>query len=284
MSYGNEPQAPLPGTTLDTLLRRVVDGQETVFDVATEADGTRKVIVGQRKLQPEILPPQRAESPARAHVLHTAAAVCDYVNEYGSDKTVILLDSTTLDGRIVLYEDADEGFEVLTFKPVVHPLFAEWEPMLTHRVEVAIFAEFILGHRRQVIEPDGKTLAGIFSQVRADKTTEIHRGTGKNAINGVTVSVKISGKVQELPVELPDTIQILVPLFVGMDPSVIEVDLLVQEFDNKVYVSASAAGVLEAKHAAFAAMVEEIREGIEYEKATVGLGKIGHSQWAYLKA
>lgn len=267
-------------TTIEKLLRRVAEGQETVIDVA--ADG-KSVTFGQRKLQPELPMLQRTESPPRAHVLHTAEAVADYVNRYGNNDTVVLLDATSLSGRVVVSETANKQRETLTFSPQLHPLFREWIPLIGQRTPVPVFAEFAIGHRRQIVAPDGRTVALLFGQMRARKEVTISVGEGKSAINGVMVTTTIQGKPSQEFVEVPDFLTIRVPLFVGGSPQDIEIDLTVGESGGTIYVLCSASGVEEAKHKAFDAMCTAIREGITHE-AVIVLGAHGAGTWNYLKA
>jgi hypothetical protein len=266
--------------TIADILRRVTEGQETVLDVSA---GGKSVTFGSRKLQPELLELKRTESPPRSHTLHTAEAVSDYVNRYGSNDTVVLLDTTTLTGRVVLKETADKQRETLKFEPQLHPLFREWLPLIGQRTPVSTFAEFAIGHRRQIVAPDGRTVALLFGQMRARKEVTIAVGEGKSAINGVMVTTTIQGKPSQEFVEVPDFITIRVPLFVGGDDQDIEIDLTVGESNGTIYVLCSASGVEEAKHKAFDAMCEAIRAGIDYESVIV-LGAHGAGTWNYLKA
>jgi hypothetical protein len=270
-------------STIAEILRRVTEGQETVIDIEVDEHGSRTVKFGNRKLQPGLPELERTESPPRAHTLHTAEAVADYVNRYGSNDTVVLLDATTLTGRVVLRETADKQRETLKFEPQLHPLFREWLPLIGQRTPVSTFAEFAIGHRRQIVSPDGRTVALLFGQMRARKEVTISVGEGKSAINGVMVTTTIQGKPSQEFVEVPDFITVHVPLFVGGEPKDIEIDLTVGESNGTIYVLCSASGVEEAKHQAFDAMCAAIREGITHE-AVIVLGAHGSGQWNYLKA
>ena len=268
--------------TVADLLRRVTEGQETVFDIEVDEHGSRKVSFGQRELQPELPTPTRQESPPRAHVFHTADTLIDYVEKYGDANTVILLDVPAMNGCVVLDDKAEEQFELLPFQPMQHPLFVEWYKMLGTRIDVLTFAEFVMGHRRQIVAPDGREAAMIFSQLQASTKMTVARGQGKAAINGVMVETKIQGKPGEAFVELPESLTVRLPLFVGEPEVEIEIDLLVGSTDTSIWVSASAAGVLDAQLRAFTAMVDKIRDGLP--EMTVGLGRVGYGAWKYLQA
>jgi uncharacterized protein YfdQ (DUF2303 family) len=261
----------------------VPQDNDTVLDVIDQIGGGKSLTVSQRKLLPEIRPPQRSESPARQHVLMTPDAVIAYLQAHRTEHTAVLLDATTMSGSIVLDETADDQYEVIGFKPTKHPLLAEWEAVINKKVDVTAFAEFLLAHRRQIINPDGRTVAMIFAQVRADKTTTIHKGTGSQAINGVVVEVKLGAgsNVKSAAVELPDSITIMVPLFVGQAARDIQLDLLVCEANDKVLVLTSASGVAEAMFDEFLAMAKAIEDANVAE--VVALGKVGYGEWHYLK-
>jgi hypothetical protein len=96
------------------------------------------------------------------------------------------------------------------------------------------------------------------------------------------VETKIQGKTAEAFVELPETLTIRLPLFVGEPESDIEIDLLVGSQDTTIWVSASASGVLDAQLRAFSAMCDRIKE--ELTEAVVGLGSVKHGSWKYLQA
>lgn len=268
--------------TVADILRRVTEGQETVFDIEVDEHGSRTILFGQRKLQPELPTPTRQESPPRAHGFNTPDALISYVEKYGDFNTLILLDVPKLRGDVILNEKADEQFELLSFAPIEHPLFAEWRAVLGKRMDVLAFAEFVMGHRRQVVQPDGREAAMVFSQLQASTKMTVARGQGRSAINGVMVETKIQGKTGEAFVELPESLTVRLPLFVGEPEQDIEIDLLIGSQDTSIWVSASAAGVLDAQLQAFTAMADKIRE--ELPEMTVGLGRVGYGAWKYLQA
>lgn len=271
-----------PDTSIADLIRKVTDGAETVMDIGLDAAGNQTVRFGQRKLQPELPTMVRSESPPRAHVFHTPQSVVEYVETYGCGTTVILLDVPAMRGCVVLDEARDEQFECLPFEPIKHPLFAEWAAILGKRMDVLQFAEFVMGHRRQVVHPDGRDVALTFSQLTASTKMTVNRGQGKTALNGVMVETTIQGKKGEAFVELPESLTIRLPLFVGEDPSDIEIDLLIGANGEAIWVSASAAGVLQAQFEAFDRMAAAIKEGCQ--EATVGFGRVNYSEWDYLEA
>lgn len=268
-------------TTISDLLRRVTEGQESILELSKDGD-LKRIAFGQRKLQPELPTPTRQESPPRAHVFHTADSLIAYAEKYGDCDTVILLDVPSMNGCVVLSDVADQQFELLPFQPTQHPLFVEWSKMLGRRIDVLQFAEFIMGHRRQIVSPDGREAAMIFSQLQASTKMTVARGQGKAAINGIMIETKIQGKAGEAFVELPESLTVRLPLFVGEPEQDIEIDLLIGSQDTSIWVSASAAGVLDAQLQAFTAMADKIRDGLP--EMTVGLGRVAHGAWKYIQA
>lgn len=270
------------------LLRAVRPGQENIIDLVAEqlADGTphKRVTLGQRTLQAEApKPPQRAESPRRAHRFADLAGFVAYLRKYKSTEgdTVVLADVGNQTIAATLDEKAVSGFEVVTLKPAVHPLFAPWADLLeAGQIEIGKFAEFLLANRRVVSSPDGMELVATFSQVRASVNTTIKRGIGNKSINGVMVTVEIAGESKAQPVDLPNSITIQAPLFVGTSEQDIEIDLLLTSPSAGVIaVTLTSAGVLEARVAAFLDMLEAIR-GVE--GLTVGMGRPAVKPWAYV--
>jgi hypothetical protein len=131
-------------------------------------------------------------------------------------------------------------------------------------------------HRRAIAFPDGRELAMVFSQVKMSKAIQMHSGVGKKSLNGVMVEMEISGERKGVPVELPETIKVHLPLFVGTEPQDIEIDLLVTNRGEDVIVYATAADVEEQRINAFNQMVEMIREQTGH---LVGLGQVQNREW-----
>lgn len=278
----NDPNA----NQISDFLRSVALGTENVLqvvrDLTNDSDHVT-VALQNRELLPEALPePQRSESPPRNHVFYDVAAAAEYLTLYGGQGTVILADMDGGRMDIVLDEASERGREQLLIKPLPHPLFAEWQATVFDRVmEVNAFAQFVMRHRRYVIEPDGRELALLFSQVTAATSITVNRGGGKKSVNGVLVETTISGNKRNEPVDLPDSITILVPLFVGSDPVELEVDLLVSARDAEtIVVYGSAGGAAEARMAAMQQMLDELKESLP--NAVIGLGSAQYDEWQYL--
>lgn len=269
---------------LNELLTNVRVGEQTVFDVAGGPEA-RKLTVELRKLHPEeARPPKRAESPAKKHEFFAAASLAAYLAKYGSEHTVVFADPNAEMIHAVLDERAKDGFEVLTMRPALHPLWKPWAEVAGRRVPLRDFAQFVAQNRRVIVQPDGKSLTLMLSQVRASVSVEVQHGRGKEAVNGLMIKTKIQGVEKQDSVEIPDEITIDVPLYVDTENRPIELDLCLEaDRDGEVSVLVSAGTVAEARVAAFEDMVEVIRAGIADKGATVTFGRPQHGPWAYLR-
>ena len=269
-------------TTIGDLLRDVVDGEETVFDVlnGVDDDGTpaKRVTVGRRELQPEPAnEPKVARAKARKHVFNDLVAFGEYLKrETTVDSSVVLADVSSRAITAVLDEQDSYDRETVSMEAVTHPLFAPWEKLLSRAVPVVNFALFVMQHRRTVLEPEGRELAHIMSQVKASKAITKHVGVGKKSINGVVVELEIAGEKQGVPVELPETITIMCPIFVGSDPLEIELDVLVTENRDDIVVYLTASAVEEQRIKSFEAMVHDLKQSTGL---LIGLGQVQHRSW-----
>lgn len=259
------------------LLRKVTEGNETILDV--NAQGGLKV--SQRKLQPEVPEymdePPIARANARDHVFHDVDAFCEYLKVEGSkDSTLVLADAKSRTVTAILDENSETDREIIRLNAIEHPLFTPWGGMLDRACPVLDFAMHCMKHRRAVIEPDGKELALTFSQLKMSKSISIATGVGKKSLNGVMTEVNIGGEVRGYAVELPESITIECPLFIGTAPQRIDIDLLVTDQGTSIVVVAVAPDVEAQRIAAFEQFVSTIREQTGY---LVGLGTVQHRKW-----
>lgn len=268
---------------LKKLLEEVRVGERTVFEVAKDG---KSLTVEQRKLLPEEpRAPLRAESPPRAHEFLSARSLADYLARYGSKRTVVFADPGEEEIHAVIDEEAKDGFQVVSMKPKVHPLWQPWLDAAGQAHEIKDFARFVLENRRAILSPDGRELALTLSQVRASVSVEIMAGRGRNSVNGIVVRSRVqSGQEQSDLVDLPDTLTVRVPLFVDTQPKDVEVDLCVEATaDGGVSVLVTAGTVEEARVRAFEEMVAQIREGTAALGAVLTFGQPKHAAWSYLR-
>ena len=88
----------------------------------------------------------------------------------------------------------------------------------------------------------------LMSGLNVAGTIEVAQGQGKNAINGVMVTTTIKGADSTNFGELPDTIVLDLPIYVGTQPTKIEIDLTLSARPGEgVYITLSAGDLLEAK-------------------------------------
>jgi hypothetical protein len=276
-------QEPKPDS-LEALITVAPESTVTVFDLLDEGGEKVKTIeINRRTLQPE--PPNEKEvarAKARTHQFHSAPEFAEYIKRESVETDAIVLGD--VDSKLVtcvLDEGNREDRETISFLAKQHPLFDEWEKLLkTEEMEVLEFAKFCQKNRRTIVQPDGLALAMMFSQVKMAKTVTVNRGVGKKALNGVMVQTEIGGKFQDEIVELPNSISIECPVFVGCDPIKIEIDLLVDGSGEDVNVIATAPDLQAKRIEAFEQLIEIIREK---SGLLVGLGKIAHREWELVR-
>lgn len=285
-----QENAMVPGT-VETLLRSCPPGKETLFDLVRELDPEGKP-VGRLVVTTVELPkmqspePRRAESPPRAHVFHDGEAFGAYLQANGGSQTVVLADVAAGAMTAVLDDAATDGRELVRFEVQTHPLWKAWEQLLACEdgVELREFARFVMTRRRQICEPDGRELAITLNQVTATKKITRQVGQGVRAVNGLVIETQIQGTAREIPVELPDSLTLELPLVLGGKRQRIDLDLLVQAGEDGIVVHLAAPGAAEARLAAFEELVAALRAELSANHVVVGLGRIAHGTWKYLPA
>jgi hypothetical protein len=265
---------------LKKILEEIRVGEETVLDI-TGGEKDRKLTIAMRKLHPEeARAPKRAESKRRTHVFHAAKSLAAYIGAYGGPGTVVFADTEREEISAVLDEKATEGFEVVTMKPQVHPLWAPWLGLADRRHALDAFANFLAQHRRSIVG-DSREIVLLFSQIRASVKIEVQRGRGAKAINGVVCTTEIAGQRKNEDIELPDTLVVEAPLYVDTEPKKVELDLTVEAHGESISVLVSAGSIAEARVSAFEEMVETVRDSVK--QGTFTFGKPSHAAWDYLR-
>lgn len=276
----------LDSVSVESLIRVVPEGQETVFDLLGEGGQSVKTIeVRRRQLQPESPLPTRepliARAEARDHLFHDLATFAAYIKREAEmaeslENAIVLADVEAREIVCVVDESSESDREQFAFVATEHPLFKPWSAILNKPIPALEFALHCQRLRRTIVEPDGRELALLFSQIRMAKSITVAQGVGKKAINGVMVELDIAGTKQGQLVELPDSITIETPLFIGSEAIAIEIDLLVAEKNDSVLVYATAPDVEAKQIEAFESIVGQIRE---QSGLLVGLGHVQHRDW-----
>ena len=268
------------------LIRKAIEGNETVFDVASElseeGEQSTTLRVGYRQLPPLPIPVNKAPAKARSHTFHSLSEFGEYLKrEADKEKCVVLADVEPREIKAVLNESDECDREVIAFEAKTHPLFAVWEALIGKAIPVLEFALHVMQHRNAVIEPDGRELALTFSQIKASKNITKHVGIGPKSLNGVVVEMQIGSEKHETDVDLPESITIDVPLFLDTDPMTVQLDLLVTESgDGRLVVFVTAPQLDEARIRAFEGMVTRLRKDTEM---IVGLGAVSHREFDKLE-
>lgn len=272
---------PNDNDRIGTFLRETCVGDESAIEVleAFGKEGVKKIVFTRER--PTL--PTLERSKARMHVLHTPEDVVTYVQSYGTARTVIMLNGLLRCGNVVLDEDAGGGREILSFRPVFHPLFVAWRAVLeTSPHPISAFAITILKLRSSIAEPSNETLADVFGQITVSKETTVWSGVGKRSVNGVQVMIDIKGgKNQPSDVEIPDQIAVDCPLFIGRPSTTLRLDLTLDASGAGPPVMHVTAPTLEADiHDEFEEMGAEIGQAFAKSDGVVVVrGSAAYAEW-----
>jgi hypothetical protein len=125
-----------PVQIVKDVLRNIPTGNETVFDLAREVGGDGKepktvLTVVNRRVNPEPPPqPVKSPSPRRQHEFYDVAGFVAYLAKYGSGTTVVQADPQSETVTAIMDNAAKDGFEIITFRPQIHPIFKPWKDMV----------------------------------------------------------------------------------------------------------------------------------------------------------
>lgn len=264
--------------TIEEVLTDATPKAVTVFEVIRDVEelgGGKKLAVSH-----SVEPPECTVAPRASHEFHDIDGLRSYVVAYGKGTTVILGDISSYEAKVSLDEhDGDGGFSVLMYKPVFHPLFKTWLDIVGKDFPILDFAKFVMTNRRSV--KDGRNMALLFQQIRMSKKIEIAVWKGKKAINGVMVTTEINGGKTEVFEELPETLTIIAPVFLKSGVSEIELDLLIFERQEQVFVNVSAGNIDSIKADQFMSDLHWL-DG-ELNESIVSYGKINYTEKKFIK-
>ena len=300
-----------PVQVVKDILRNLPTGNETAFDVVREClpDGTSKAVLSviNRRLNPEAPPePVRAPSPRRVHEFFDVYGFIGYLAKYGGGSTVVLADHKAEQIAAIMDNRAPCGFEVVTFRPQVHPIFQPWKDMVEgtadeeeggEYIPLRQMADFLAENRRAIIgaggaevEDGAKALLHSLRQIKVSRKVDMMQGTGNNSINGIMIELNIAGKASENAVSLPETVVVEAPLYVSRPERQFTFDLTLNASEDGGVVAKLTPGDLLAQRAQeFEQIVAEISTDprlAELAKAglVLGLGKPQTAEWQYLVA
>jgi hypothetical protein len=278
-----ESQADEMLDSVATLLRRATEGSETVFDIKEE-DGIRRVEIIRREAAPELPELRREPLPLdrpqrRNHIFHDHLSFAAYVaREAKGEDSLILADASSEVIRAVLRESYTEQPEFVLMKPTIHPMFEPWLAILDKRIPVLQFGLFCARNRSTIVEPPGRQVALTFQQIKMAKTIEVNRGVGAKALNGIVIQTDIGGKSTSDLVEIPESIKIECPVYIGSYALEIVLDVLITGEDDEVVVYVTCPLLAARRNEAFESFVLGIREALG-PGYIVGLGSVKHAAW-----
>lgn len=268
------------GQQVERLIEAV--GRPTVFKVADDVNG-----IPGRTLTVELKdqPAQRKESPPTEHVFHEVGGFARYLAKYGSTDLVVLADTLHMRVAAILDEGADCGREIIQLCPPVHPRLQPWCQHLGQSMSVETFVLFLREHRRTIIEPPARDVIMALSQIQAKTEVKVHKGQGKRCLNGVVVKTEIQGVVKDEVVELPETLVISVPLFLGRDPVRIEIDVALDaDREGNVIVRMTTGDLTVARYEEFCRIVADLEQALDMKEITFAMGECRYGVWEYRRA
>lgn len=270
---------------LKTFMENVEEGRSTVIDIAKKAlEGSSgdqlQVVIKHKRIEP--LVPVKKESSKRAHIFHDEETFLKYLAAYAGDKCVVLADMENIVLAATLDEDAKLGRECVMFRPKMHPRMQAWtQNVIGKQLEIEPFVEFLMANKKDVVEPSSVDLICILSQLRASTEIVMYRGVKNGARNGMTCTTNIEGHAKSEYAELPNSIKIEVPMFIGRDEVSIEIDLLLKASEEHIYVKTTSADYKVKRIDEFEAILTSVRKEVPVG-GVVGMGTVGYTEWQYL--
>lgn len=280
-------QSDTPPESLAELIRCPRPERETAFELIDIVDslgaktGAKRLEVTLRRVEPEQPQPlPRAETKARVHRFFAVSGFLDYLNRYGCEDTVILADPSKQRIEAVLDERAEFGREVIVFEPQVHPRWEPFRSALGTEFELSELLDFLRDNRRAI--EGGRELVFLLSQVTCSTEVKLLKGSGRDSTNGLMVKTSIrGGSEQDTPVQIPESVKVVSPVWVDEPAQALELDLIVggSRDGTKIHARFASADIREAEIAAFDGVVERIRSEAG-ERFTVAHGGHRETEWS----
>jgi len=266
---------------LNGFMEQLTKGQQRAIDVA------RKLVDGKEHIEVTFkqppLPPIRAESPPRRHTFWSVPGFIGYLKDYGTKNLLVLVDPNKPLVQAVLDEKAEKGFEIVSYAPLISPLWKPWNDRLGDRLEASEFRRYLVTNSEIVIDPDVSHLASVLAQIKVSKKVEMQSGCGVRSVNGLMVETRIQGQTAQMdPVELPAGLTLNCPMFVER-PAVdiqIQLDVDVDDHNKVAFVLFSGDAAAKAVQQ-IAEIAREIKDGLP-EGAHVAFGQVSHGAWDHV--
>lgn len=275
MCEDSQVNMPVDEDALNVHLIGFDDHYINSVDVAKRIlDGKEQMEVAFKRV---LMPDVRKESPARAHVFASIKEFIVYVQLHGGPNSLGLVgwDREHWSLSLTLDETKSEGFETIMYRPTYHPLIVPW---IGCEMTAQDFYEFVVANKSVIIKPTEDEVINAFRQVQIAKKMEVSAGTGQNCRNGITIETTIARDVQNRMVPLPDVITIECPLFIDGQAETHEVDLIVKEKSEKVYVK-TLFPIRETQFKKFTEVMEVLKQALP--EITIGAGAINTTDWRY---
>ncbi len=269
--------------TIEQFVKQVKEGDKNVIDVSKKVlEGGKEVVtveLTKRKVMPD-----RMESPARAHVFHVAPGFIAYIEENKTDNTIVMANVSNTHIFAVLDDKAKLGFETIALNP---PYDARFEllqkTLLGKQLPIDAFARHVMRNRPIIIDSadmTAKDLAMAMQQITISSETVQGMGVGKKAVNGLMCKTTIAAGTEEAPVELPDSFEVEVPIFLGTDPVKFGVDVTITTQSGQVWATVDAPEIEVKKFEVFEQILEPIKA---IDGVLVSYGWPNTDDWKYNK-
>ena len=227
-----------------------------------------------------VVDPVRLESRPRQHEFHQVESFAAYLKVYGGDNSVVMMDVAQMKGSAVLDETVTEGRERLDFLPPTDPRFSYWEDRLLtgQLIPLESLINTLIRGRSAIVEPDGRELGLMLTQLTIGKKVTMKRGVGAKSVNGLMVETVIQGQSKTEQVPLPGEFIIEAPLILHTDPVRITFEMTAMMREDEVFFVVAAPDLLDTKLSLFHQLADEIGREID----SVGFGVLHYGDWDYV--
>jgi hypothetical protein len=177
---------------------------------------------------------------------------------------------------------------VILFNPPYHPRFELLRETLLGTHEVAEFAMGVMRNREVIIGVDGqagaangRSLALLMKQITIASEVTAEEGVGNNAVNGVMVKTSVKAGDAKSKVDLPESIQVQVPIYLNTPQVRIDIQVTVKPLRaERVAIICDAPELPVIEHDLFDEILHEVRS---LEGALVSYGSVQFTDWTYNK-